>query len=187
MKKRVLLLAFFAACAILLCSCSADKTAEIIGTVNDEKVTAEEMSYFKNRLRASVITKFVNDGAEFSSDFWSKDIGGTTPAEYLDSVAFNECVRAKIQLVECRKNAIYDDISFSALKAKAEKFNKDNEGKQTVGISSIDLDAFYTYYIENGALALKGKLAEEGVIRSEADYEECIDSLVKSADIQRNR
>ena len=187
MKKRVNLFAIFAACAILLCSCSAGKTAEIVGTVNGESVTAEEMSYFKNRLRASVITKFVNEGAEFSSDFWVKDIGGTTPGKFLDSAAFDECVRAKIQLVECRKNALYDDISFSALKAKAEKFNKDNEGKQTVGISSIDLGAFYTYYVENGALALKGKLAEEGVINSEAEYDDYIDSLVKNANIQRNR
>lgn len=185
----------FAAALILiftLCACSGqdNKPEQSVSTdageVNGEVITADELDYFIGRLRTNVITMYVNDyGVEYSDGFWTEEVSGITPQKYLKNAAFDECVRAKIQLIKCREYGIYDNISFSALKEKAEKFNNDNEGKKTVGISSIDMNVFYTYYIETGALALKNKLKDDGVIEKDSDYESYIDLLVNSAKIKR--
>ena len=189
MYKRILSVIVLLMMLLSLCSCydenDEDKT-EIgaVGSVNGIDITQDEINYYVKRLRSNVISKYVNDyGVEYSDDFWNHDVSGTTPEKYLSDSAFDECVMAKIQLIKCKEYGIYDDIDFSALKAKAERFNKDNEGKKTVGITSIDMDVFYTYYVETGALALKNKLIENNIINDESEYEQYIDSIVKSADI----
>lgn len=185
MLKRFLAIAAVLA-LIFMCSCTGGGGSESVGTVNGEDVTADELNYFKQRLRSSVISKFVSEGAEFGDGFWSSEIGGITPERYLEYAAFDECVKAKTLLIECREYGIYDDISFAALKAKAEKFNRDNKGRQTVGISSISLDIFYTYYIETGSLELKNVLAESGIAPDAAAYDEYLASLAANAQIVRS-
>lgn len=189
MIKKILfsVISFFIVLSLCACSVSYNKQKDKnddVGSVNGFNITQDEIDYFTKRLRSNVISKYVNDyGIEYSDDFWNRDVSGTTPEIYLFDSAFDECVRAKIQLIKCKEYGIYDDIDYSALKAKAEQFNKDNEGKKTVGITSIDMDVFYTYYVETGALALKNKLIENNVIKDESEYEQYIDLLVKSADI----
>ena len=189
MIKKILfsVISFFIVLSLCACSVSYNKHKDKnddVGSVNGFNITQDEIDYFTKRLRSNVISKYVNDyGIEYSDDFWNRDVSGTTPEIYLFDSAFDECVRAKIQLIKCKEYGIYDDIDYSALKAKAEQFNKDNEGKKTVGITSIDMDVFYTYYVETGALALKNKLIENNVIKDESEYEQYIDLLVKSADI----
>ena len=190
MKKRILCLmtAFFGV-FILLSSCGEKKADEdYVGSVNSIPITQDEIDYFAKQMRTNVITKYVNDyDVEYSDNFWSQDVSGVTPEKYLFDVAFDECVRAKVQLIKCKEYGIYDDISYSALKSKAETFNKENEGKKTVGITSIDTSVFYTYYIETGVLALKNKLVENKVIDDESEYDSYIDSLIKDSDIVKNR
>ena len=188
MIKKITALAAVVLLIFAMCACSqqksesGQKTDTDAGEVNGEVITADELNYFIIKLRTNVITKYVNDyGVEYSDGFWNEEVSGISPQKYLENEAFDECVRAKIQLIKCREYGIYDDISFSALKAKAEKFNKDNEGKKTVGIQSIDMNVFYTYYIENGALALKNKLTEDGAIEKDSDYDGYIDGIVKEA------
>jgi len=194
MGKKIMALAAVFSVLFALCSCSGQsgedtrRKKESVGTVNGEIITAQEADYYINKLRANVISKFVNEyGLEYSDGFWGEEVSGVTAQKYLENAAFDECVRAKIQLIKCREYGIYDDISFSALKLKAEKFNSDNEGKKTVGITSIDMNVFYTYYIETGALELKNKLTDDGTIENESDYEGYIDSLIESADIIKQK
>lgn len=178
---------------LCLCACSA-KTVENVqtvkndaGSVNGEIITSDELNYYIMQLRTSVINKYVNDyGITYSDNFWNEEVSGVSAQEYLKNLAFDECVKSKIQLTKCKEYDIFDDISFSALKAKAEKINADNAGKKTVGISSIDMNVFYTYYVETGALKLKNVLVENGTIEKESDYDDYIASLIKSADIKRS-
>ena len=60
-----------------------------------------------------------------------------------------------------RENGIYEDISFDALEAKAQAYNAEHKGqKNVVGINTIDLSQFYSYYISTGEMTLKTTLAE---------------------------
>ncbi len=172
-------------CIILsFCSCkNSSDNNNIVGSVNGENITAEELEYFSARLRTSVITEFVNKyKAVYDENFWNTEINGITPEKYLSDIAFDECVRAKLQLIMCKKYGIYDSISFDSLKAKAENFNDRQKENQSVGLTSISMDVFYTYYIENGVMELKNKLVSDGTLTNESEYDAYLDKLTDSAD-----
>ena len=60
-----------------------------------------------------------------------------------------------------RENGIYEDISFDALEAKAQAYNAEHKDqKNVVGINTIDLSQFYSYYISTGEMTFKTTLAE---------------------------
>ncbi len=140
----------------------APKEITPYATVNGEVIMSDEIDYFKTRCRADIINEYAEKySVKDFSDFWDKEFDGTTPAQALEKKALSQAVDAKIRLVLMRDNGVYDDISFSALKEKAEKYNKDHENvKGNVGINSIDLSGFYTYYVSTGEMELKNILAE---------------------------
>ena len=166
MKKLSLIL--FAAVFILCFVACNEKAPEkpdpdaVCATVNGEAVTAEEIDYFKSRCRADIINDFAEKyGVKDFSDFWERDFDGTTPSAELEKAALSQAAEAKIKLVMMRENGVYDDISFAGLKKKAEQYNAEHENVQgSVGITSIDMSGFYTYYVSTGEMELKNILAE---------------------------
>lgn len=177
MKK---ILSLFSA-IIFLCffaSCSQKEAEQPIKsepfTVNGETVTTEEIEYFKGRCKADIINEYAEKYSitDFS-DFWDKDFDGKTPSQALEERADEQAIDAKIKLVMMRENGIYDDISFSAFKEKAQKYNEEHaDSVGNVGINTIDLTTFYTYYISTGEMLLKTKLAEGELKPTEAELEE---------------
>lgn len=179
MKKNV--------CLILLiflmfsfCACGQNETKNI-ANVNGEEVTSEELDYFRGKLKAEIMNDFLEEyDAEYTEDFWNTQFGGTTPQEELDKRAFEECVTAKIQLIEMKKEKIYDDISYKALYNKALEFNKENEDKEgVVGIKTIQLSQFYTYYLQNGVMELENIFAENKLKADEKEIEEKAEKIGK--------
>ena len=165
MKKRTII--FVLISVILLCfvSCSTEQKAEtniVVAYINGEAITSRETEFFKTRDRADIINMFSQKyGITDFSDFWDKDFDGTTPSQVLEKTAFEDACEAKIRLILMREKGIYDDISFDALEAKALAYNEEHKGqKNTVGINSIDMSQFYTYYISNGDMELKNILGE---------------------------
>ena len=166
MKKLSLIL--LAALFILCFAACGEKAPEapdtdaVRATVNGEAVTAEEIDYFKSRCRADIINDFAEKyGVKDFSDFWERDFDGTTPSAELEKAALSQAAEAKIKLVMMRENGVYDDISFAGLKKKAEQYNLEHENVQgSVGITSIDMSGFYTYYVSTGEMELKNILAE---------------------------
>lgn len=178
--------------SILLFSCIEDDEDGINGVgsspaayVNGETVTKNELEHFKNRLRAEVMNSFLSEySCEYSEGFWTTDFDGTMPEQELFERSIEECVMAKLQLVLCREHGIYNDISYEALYKKAVDYNDENSQKaNAVGIKSIGLSQFYTYYLNNGVLELKNLLAEGELKPTEEEIErqlEVISGKVKS-------
>ena len=166
MKKLSLIL--FAAVFILCFAACNEKAPEkpdpntVYATVNGEAVTVEEIDYFKSRCRADIINDFAEKyGVKDFSDFWERDFDGTTPSAELEKAALSQAAEAKIKLVMMRENGVYDDISFAGLKKRAAQYNSEHENMHgNVGITSIDMSGFYTYYVSTGEMELKNILAE---------------------------
>ncbi len=161
------------------CSASTEKEkpkgeeSDAFFSVNGEEITADELDFFRSRLRSRVISDFarrfeIND----FSTFWESEFGGESPKEKLETLALEEAAKAKLTLILCRENGIYDEISWSALKEKAEKYNAEHKNGG-VGLKSIDMETFYLYYVENGKIELEKYI--------DGSIEEHIDSLYKSA------
>ena len=179
---------FFAIVPCLFSSCSPtsdmNKMITKVGSVNGTEIMTTEIDYYIPQLRSNVISYFTKTyGAEYTDTFWQTDFDGITPEKYLFNEAFSKAADAKLKLLLCKEYGVYDNISFDALKAKAEKFNKDNEGKKTVGITSIDMNTFYDYYVSNGVLALQNTLVEKGEIEKTSDFDDLFAAKKAAAEI----
>lgn len=166
MKKRTLIFALISVILLCFVSCSNEEKVEtdhVVAYINGEAITSRETDFFKTRERADIINLYSEKyGITDFSDFWDKDFDGTTPSQALEKAAFEDACEAKIRLILMRENGIYDDISFDALEKKALAYNEEHKGqKNTVGINSIDMSQFYTYYISNGDMELKNILGED--------------------------
>lgn len=148
---------------------------DIYYTVNNETVTAEEIEYFKEKYTAEVMLKFTSEyGAVFDENFWSTPYEGVTPQEYLDSLVKEVAARAKIELVLCRENGIYEDISFRGLYNLALEYNKAHKDTVSVGLQTIPMATFYTYYIDNGVMELKNILGEGELAPTDQETEQML-------------
>ena len=180
MKKRTII--FVLISVILLCfvSCSNEEKVEtdhVVAYINGEAITSRETDFFKTRDRADIINLYSEKyGITDFSDFWDKDFDGTTPSQALEKTAFEDACEAKIRLILMREKGIYDDISFDALEAKALAYNEEHKNqKNTVGINSIDMSQFYTYYISNGDMELKNILGEDELKPTDEEIKAYID------------
>lgn len=190
MKTARIIPLLFALC--LLCACGQNKSPEsadkdsAYASVNGEIVTAAEINYFKSKYRADIINEYAEKYAVTDfSDFWDRDFDGKTPSQELEKRALDEAVSAKIKLVMMRENGVYEDVSFNALLEKANKFNAENgNASGVIGIKTVDIDSFYTYYILTGEMELKNILAES-VFKPTAD--ELAAAAERSPDLSENQ
>lgn len=180
MKKRTII--FVLISVILLCfvSCSNEENVEtdhVVAYINGEAITSRETDFFKTRDRADIINLYSEKyGITDFSDFWDKDFDGTTPSQALEKAALEDACEAKIRLILMREKGIYDNISFDALEAKALAYNEEHKNqKNTVGINSIDMSQFYTYYISNGDMELKNILGEDELKPTDEEIKAYID------------
>lgn len=151
MKKTYIVLLLAATVLLCLTSCSKNNDGQnVIATVNGEEVTQAELSYFEGRLRAEVYAENA-----------SGDTDESVLALRLRERALNECIRAKIILVLCRDNGLYSDITYEGLEALAVSYNEAHSGDSgAVGLNTIQMSQFYTYYIDSGELELQSLLAD---------------------------
>ncbi len=155
-------------------------------TVNGEKIIVDEYEYFYKSVRSQIIAEYADKYATTDfSNFWETEFNGKTPAQELETRTIEKCVRAKIELNLCKENGIYDDVSFEGLKLKAQQFNAENENKSgVVGLKSIDLDTFYTYYIDIGVMELKNKLEAEELKPDEDEIQYQTDNMTPETKAQ---
>ena len=144
-----------------LCSCGVGGPAEfepLNAYINGEPVSWEEIDYFKDQYRSEVMSKFILEyDAVPDENFWNTPVNGITPERYLYNITKEEVLKAKIQLILCRENKIYDDISIEYFYQLKENHNKTFVKNETIGINKIP-DAYYDYYIDNGVMELKNVL-----------------------------
>lgn len=177
MKTLRTILILISVVLFLLCSCAEDEAVTTVAVVNGETVTQEEFDYFKARKRADVINYYISEfNAKVDEDFWQTDFNGITPEKDLEGRAISECIKAKVQLVLCRENGIYDDISFVGLRQRAENFNSQDKSG-AIGLKTIEIDTFYTYYIETGVIELKNILGEKELSPTEEEINACLEKF----------
>ncbi len=183
--KRLLALLISAFFALSFCACTKKEENKPIEqiipdlTVNGERVIEEEYKYFYEITRSEIITDYAQkyEITDFYG-FWEKEFDGKTPTAELEERTIRKCVRAKIELNLCKDNGIYDDISFDGLKAKAEQFNAENKNKSgVVGLKSISMNTFYTYYIDTGVMELKNRLEKDELKPDKNEIKLQIDSM----------
>ncbi len=166
--KQILKIFFCCLFIIILCSCNNAVDEKVVFTLNGENVTQSEIDYFTEKYRSQVMSEYITKyGAEINDTFWQTEFDGQTPQEYLDSLVEEETFKAKIQLVLCRENGIYEDISFNGLYNLAVKYNEENSDNNSVGIKTIPLNNFYDYYLDNGVMELKNILGENKLAPTE--------------------
>ena len=171
MKKSFFILLLSVIMIAAFCSCGENEKSdtaeessnEIVTTFEGENITREEVDYFSTELRSEVINYYSSEyGVTDFGDFWDKKFGDETPREYLEKLATEKAIKSKAELLFMKEYEIYDDISYEGLKTLAEKYNEEHkDAKGTVGITSIDLSTFYTYYISTGRLELINRMSDE--------------------------
>ena len=180
--KKTLSFIMVAVMLIMLVSCTAETEEKPVAvvTVNGETVTQAEIDYFKGKFKTELINDYIEKyKIEFTEDFWQKEFDGKTPEEALYEKALEESIMVKIQFVLMREEGIYDDISFDGLYKKAEAFNAENAGKEgVVGIKSINMSQFYTYYFQNGVMELKNIYAEGKLKPTQEEIDEKINEII---------
>ncbi len=176
--KKILSVFLLLVTAFSLFSCAkkedAGKTAVL--TVNGEVVTQAEIDYFKGKLRAEVLNDYLEKyDVQYTENFWQTKFDEKTPEEALNELAREESIMAKIQFILMREEGIYDDITYEGLYKKAEAFNKENADKQgVVGIKTIKMSQFYSYYLQNGIMELKNIYAEGKLKPTEEEIQQKI-------------
>ena len=177
MKTVRTILILISAFLFFLCSCAEDEAVTTVAVVNGETVTQEEFEYCKARKRADIINYYISEfNAKVDENFWQTDFNGITPEKDLEDAAVSECVKAKIQLVLCRENGIYDDISFVGLRQRAENFNSQDKSG-AIGLKTIEMDTFYTYYIDTGVMELKNILGEKELAPTQEEINVCLENF----------
>ncbi len=185
MIKKVICVFLSLFFVMLFASCG-EETEKIaaVAVVNGEEITEEEFEYFRKKCKSEVLNECLEKfDAEYTENFWQTKFDGVTPEEILYERTLEECVRAKIQFLLMKEEGIYDDVSFDSLRAKAEAFNKENENKEgVVGIKSIQMSQFYSYYLETGIMELQNIYAVGKLKPSEKEILENISEMREDTD-----
>ena len=176
MKKLLSVVLVFTFVLTFFACAKEEVLQNAVATVNGETITGVEFEYFRKKYKAQVLNECLEKfSVEYTEDFWQTEFEGTTPEEILYDKVLEECVRAKIQLVLMKEEGIYDDISFEGLRLQAESFNAENQNKEgVVGIKSIQMSQFYSYYLQTGIMELQNIYAEGKLKPDEKEIEEKI-------------
>ncbi len=179
--KKVACVFFALIFSLMFVSCTQTQEVEenIVAYVNSEPITEEEFEYFRKKCKSEVLNDCLEQfSVQYTEVFWQTEFDGVTPEQMLYERTLSECVRAKIQFLLMKEEGIYEDITFKALKEKAENFNAENEGKEgVVGIKSIQMSQFYSYYLQTGIMELQNIYAEGKLKPTEKEIQDKIDAL----------
>lgn len=185
--KKITALLLLVVCVLSLCACSGGKENDIaftepVATVNEIKITAQEIDFFTMRGRTEILDEYMEKyEVKDLANFWSTEFDGKTPQTVLNERALNQAAEAKIKYSEMQKKGIYKDISWEYLRKEAEKYNSSLGDSEEELSKKIDMSSFYLYYLEEGEKQLKDLLAQEGV----TDYDAYIKDIISKAVISK--
>lgn len=201
-KRKAAIVAAVISAAVLLTGVLAfasDKgepsAGEPVALVNGESITAEEMVYYVNSRRASVISEFTNTfGIEYGQDFWNRRIQGQTPLELLRKQALADAVRLRTVLAIAKQEGVIQSASFAAIEEEMRQENARRKkavanGEPIYGPAVFAMDTFVPFYQSKLAILLKEKLAQTVLAATEdqlkAHYEAYKQQLFPVEDVVR--
>lgn len=181
--KKALYALCIALVIISFCSCKNTENEikdETIYTINNEIVTQAEAEYFTKKIKPEIISHYIAEySVVYDESFWTTEYDGTTPQEALENAVKEQIALAKIQLILCREHGIYEDISYRGLYGLALQYNEAHKNNQSVGLTSIPMDSFYDYYLDNGIMELKNILGENELKPTEDEINNTINEIKK--------
>lgn len=187
-RKKFVVFSILAAAAVFLFLagfCLWNRTANngAIAIVNGDEITQEEFAYFISKDKAEVVNEYLASGDRTVDEaFWLTPVDGEAPAERLKERALEDCVAAKLQLKRMKEAGIYEDISFAALRQLAQDYNQQAAAAEEVyGLRSIDMDQFYSYWIDTGVLELKNILAQGELEPTEQEVKDTYEQMKREA------
>lgn len=144
--KRLILILIFP--VLLLSACA--KNTDIAFMVDGVAVEKDELVFYMDRLFDSVLFEIEDEYGliyENRNDYWSAEIGDTTPLEYLKKSAVDEIVRIKVIQIEAKKHGLKSEMQYSAQvkdwkEDNAKRIQADEAGEIVYGVVER---SFYTY------------------------------------------
>ena len=97
-------------------------------TVNGYEVSREEFRWFMEQERGEVFRYFKSrHNLEDGKDFWTQELGGTTPKAMLQSNTVARVIREKVEQILFLELGLVQDIRYAAFLAQLEKLNQERE------------------------------------------------------------
>lgn len=168
--QKILIMLLLLCCNFIVGAQCQDREREIIGHVNGEPVTQDEYTFFAQRNKHKVISKFRNEHKlDYHAGFWQDKSKGKTPGEVLNELTIESIVSSKIQFLLAKQYGIIKDISFLSIKQYLESENKQRREallKHVViyGPEQYSLESYYEYLTSNMIIKLKDYMLKNGLI-----------------------
>ena len=136
-------------------------------TVNGYEVSREEFRWFMEQERGGVFRHFkTRHNLEDGKDFWTHEMGGTTPKAMLQSNTVARVTREKAEQILFLELGLVQDIRYAAFLAQLEKLNQEREqaarqGRTVYGPVRYTQIQFYQHWKATLRAQAREKLAED--------------------------
>lgn len=143
-------------------------TSESLYSIEQEEI---EMIMAQNKaLVANEITREYE--VEYDSNFWEKQVGGSTPQEKLYQTALQIYYQTKAEQILANKWGIEENISYKAFLEEFDEENKKREqmlkeGKVIYGPKKYTKEQYYAYRNSNRRITLEEYILKNSQITSE--------------------
>jgi hypothetical protein len=102
--------------------------------INQQEVSREEFRWFMEQERGGVFRYFkTKHNLENGKDFWTREMGGTTPKAMLQSNTVARVIREKAEQILFLELGLVLDIRYAAFLAQLEKLNREREQAARLG------------------------------------------------------
>lgn len=168
--QKILTMILLLCCNYIVVAQSLSGDRKIVGYVNGEPVTKDEFTFFAQRNRHKVISKFRNEyKLNYHTGFWQDKSKGKTPGELLKEMTIESIVSSKVQYQLAKQYGIINDISFQSIRQYMESENKQRREalqKNIVlyGPEQYSLESYYEYLTSNMIIKLKDYMLKNDII-----------------------
>lgn len=159
-RSMVLLLAITSSA----CTGQAQPSADIVATVNGQRIEEAEMKREMQRCRALVMQDFINAyQVEDLRHFWTRDFDGNNPLAALRQKALDTLVYLKTQEALFKVHGLWPYTDHDALVSDMHDVNAIrqsmvDQGQVIYGPTLFSPITFYDYHFSNAIIKLKAKL-----------------------------
>ncbi|MFZ4521287.1 MAG: hypothetical protein ACOYNC_06250 [Bacteroidales bacterium] len=136
-----------------------------VAEVNGEEIATPEFLLHAKALRPLIISEFrTKYGAEYGSEFWTREYDGKTPSAALKERTLDTMLQIKVQQISAKKAGLVSDISYkgflNALKIEnSRRLAAKQSGKIIYGPVQYSEEVYYNYLFSNMVNKLKEFLA----------------------------
>jgi hypothetical protein len=107
---------------------AAPGTEQAALVINHQEVGQEEFRWFMEQQRAGVVASFkVQHNLEYGPDYWTREVGGTTPKAALQKRTIERLIGEKVEQMLFQELGLVQDIHYAAFLEQLKTFNRERE------------------------------------------------------------